>query len=62
MPIEKRGLSRTTLDRKVAIIAGAGRGIGKELARALAGRRHLGEVAELVAKAATGRLYHRSAG
>jgi len=51
MPIEKRGLSRTALDGTEAIVTGAGRGIGKELARALAGRRNAGEVAELVAKA-----------
>lgn len=34
--IEKMGLSRTDLVEKVAIITGAGQGIGKELARALA--------------------------
>jgi len=36
MYIEKLGLSKNTLINKVAIITGAGRGIGKELARALA--------------------------
>ncbi len=36
MFIEKLGLSRNSLTNKVAIITGAGRGIGKELARALA--------------------------
>jgi len=36
MLIEKMGLSRTALAGKVAIITGAGQGIGKELARALA--------------------------
>lgn len=34
--IQKMGLSQTDLVEKVAIITGAGRGIGKELARALA--------------------------
>ena len=36
MFIEKLGLSKNMLINKVAIITGAGRGIGKELARALA--------------------------
>lgn len=36
MFIEKLGLNRDELSNKVAIISGAGRGIGKELARALA--------------------------
>ncbi|MFX1566870.1 MAG: SDR family NAD(P)-dependent oxidoreductase [Promethearchaeota archaeon] len=36
MFIEKLGLSKNELENKVAIITGAGRGIGKELARALA--------------------------
>ena len=36
MFIERLGLSKNTLLNKVAIITGAGRGIGKELARALA--------------------------
>lgn len=36
MFIEKLGLSKNSLVNKVAIITGAGRGIGKELARALA--------------------------
>ena len=36
MFIEKLGLSKNVLINKVAIITGAGRGIGKELARALA--------------------------
>ncbi|NVM36349.1 MAG: SDR family oxidoreductase [Candidatus Lokiarchaeota archaeon] len=36
MLIEKLGLSKNVLINKVAIITGAGRGIGKELARALA--------------------------
>ena len=36
MLIEKLGLSKNALTNKVAIITGAGRGIGKELARALA--------------------------
>ncbi len=36
MLIEKMGLLRTSLARKVAIVTGAGQGIGKELARALA--------------------------
>ena len=35
MLIEKMGVLRTSLDRKVAIVTGAGQGIGKELARAL---------------------------
>jgi S-adenosylhomocysteine hydrolase len=36
MLIEKMGLLRTSLAWKVAIVTGAGQGIGKELARALA--------------------------
>ncbi|MFX1593582.1 MAG: SDR family NAD(P)-dependent oxidoreductase, partial [Promethearchaeota archaeon] len=36
MFIERLGLSKNALLNKVAIITGAGRGIGKELARALA--------------------------
>ncbi len=36
MFIEKLGLARNSLSNKVAVITGAGRGIGKELARALA--------------------------
>ncbi|MFX1571836.1 MAG: SDR family NAD(P)-dependent oxidoreductase [Promethearchaeota archaeon] len=36
MFIKKLGLARNSLSNKVAIITGAGRGIGKELARALA--------------------------
>ena len=36
MLVEKMGLPRDALAGKVAVVTGAGRGIGKELARALA--------------------------